>query len=138
VKVVVDTNVLASGTLKTDTPPGMILQMILDGRLEAVISIQMAAEYMDVLIRPAFGFSPDSARKLVSSMAPSADWVDAPGLELDLPDPDDRIFIECALAGRAECIVTGNKRHFPAGACHGIPVLSPAEFLDAFKRGAER
>jgi len=28
-------------------------------------------------------------------------------------DPDDNIFLECAQAGEADYLVTGNKRHFP-------------------------
>lgn len=28
-------------------------------------------------------------------------------------DPDDNRFLECAEAGRADYLVTGNKRHFP-------------------------
>jgi predicted nucleic acid-binding protein len=28
-------------------------------------------------------------------------------------DPDDNIFLECAQAGNADYLVTGNKRHFP-------------------------
>jgi predicted nucleic acid-binding protein len=28
-------------------------------------------------------------------------------------DPDDNIFLECADAGRADYLITGNQKHFP-------------------------
>ena len=47
-----------------------------------------------------------------------------------LPDPDDALFPEVALAGCAEALIAGNIRHDSARARHGIPVLDPAAFLD--------
>jgi uncharacterized protein len=44
-----------------------------------------------------------------------------------LPDPDDRPFIEVALSGRADAVVTGNVRHFPPDL--GVVVLSPRALL---------
>jgi predicted nucleic acid-binding protein len=54
-------------------------------------------------------------------------------LEIDLPDPDDEPFLEVAIAGRVEAIVTGNKRHFPKKDYKGVRILSPAEFLEGLK-----
>jgi predicted nucleic acid-binding protein len=31
---------------------------------------------------------------------------------VELPDPDDRAFVEVALSGGADALVTGNRRHF--------------------------
>jgi len=39
------------------------------------------------------------------------------------------VHIEVAVEARADCIVTGNKRHFPKAATKNIPVLSPSEFM---------
>lgn len=39
-----------------------------------------------------------------------------------------------ALAGGASCLVTGNHIHFPAKRCLGVPVLSPAELVVAWRR----
>jgi hypothetical protein len=35
---------------------------------------------------------------------------------------------ECAQRARAEYLVTGNKRHFPAPTFEGIAIMNPAEF----------
>lgn len=47
-------------------------------------------------------------------------------------DPDDEMILECALAGEADYIVTGDKKHLPAlREFQDIPVVSPADFLHA-------
>jgi uncharacterized protein len=50
-------------------------------------------------------------------------------------ESDNRV-LECADAGRANCIVTGDRKHLlPLRQYHGIPILSPRAFLDAHQRG---
>ena len=58
-------------------------------------------------------------------------------LPAPLPDPKDEAFLEIALAGGAEYLVTGNGSHFPETLCEGVRVVSPAGFLAARRqRGA--
>gem|GEM_PF-5759409 len=58
----------------------------------------------------------------------------APPLNLKLPDPDDAMFVEVAVAGQADAIVTGHTGHFPPHPFRGLPVLLPAEFLAHHRR----
>ena len=45
-------------------------------------------------------------------------------------DPDDEMVLECALAGNADFLVSGDKRHLlPLGEFRGIPIVNPADFL---------
>ena len=55
--------------------------------------------------------------------------VTASPLNAELPDPDDVMFVEAAITGTAEAIVTENRKHFPAERCSGIAVVSPVELL---------
>jgi uncharacterized protein len=49
---------------------------------------------------------------------------------LVLPDPNDLPFVEVAISGRADALVTGNSKHFkPTSGNHRMPVLAPADFL---------
>ena len=50
-------------------------------------------------------------------------------------DPDDDKFLELAVDGRADCVVTGNTRDFPAEHT-GIPVLTPAQFAGRYVAAA--
>ena len=46
------------------------------------------------------------------------------------PDPDDDKFMACALAGEADFLVTGNKRHFPQTLPAGASIVNAAELLE--------
>ncbi|MBU0678834.1 MAG: PIN domain-containing protein [Verrucomicrobia bacterium] len=50
-----------------------------------------------------------------------------------LSDANDNAFLEVALSARADCLVTGNIRHFPRKLRYGMTVLSPREFLELFR-----
>jgi predicted nucleic acid-binding protein len=52
-----------------------------------------------------------------------------PGTSFGLSDPDDEIYLATALAGRADVLITGNIRHFPAPRYGPIAILGPADFL---------
>lgn len=86
-------------------------------------------EYENVLARPKFSLDPALVRVVLESLKSGA--IEAPALSspLSLPDPDDEPFLEAALAGLADALITGNKRHFPERACQGQAVFSPKEFL---------
>lgn len=45
------------------------------------------------------------------------------------PDPEDDKFIACALEGKADFLVTGNKRHFPQRKDMTFQVVNAAELL---------
>jgi predicted nucleic acid-binding protein len=44
------------------------------------------------------------------------------------PDEPDNRFLECALAGRVDYLVTGNARDFPGPEYQGARIVNPAEF----------
>lgn len=47
-----------------------------------------------------------------------------------LPDPDDVVYLQTAVAAKATALVTGNQRHFPFPVYRGVHVYSPREFLN--------
>ena len=50
-------------------------------------------------------------------------------------DPDDDKILECAVAGNATHIVSGDRKHLlPLGSFRGIHIVSPAEFLRLIDR----
>jgi predicted nucleic acid-binding protein len=46
-----------------------------------------------------------------------------------LPDPDDDLFLESAVSGQADAIVTYNQRDFLGSERFGIQVISPQELI---------
>jgi putative PIN family toxin of toxin-antitoxin system len=128
-KVVVDTNVLVSAFLKPDSKPAKILQLVLQGDLEIVVNEQILHEYEDVLSRPKFDLPASKVSTIVGLIRSRGMRAPALAETFQLPDESDEPFLEAALATDADALVTGNKRHFPKGACKGQRVVSPAELM---------
>ena len=128
-KVVLDTNVLVAGLLSPYGPPAQILQLVLMGKAQLCFDSRIMAEYRQVLGRPKFGFNARSVADLLDYVEYAGAPVVATPWSLDLPDPDDAVFLEIAKAGSAS-LITGNAKHFPANKRRGVSVLTPTAFLD--------
>jgi uncharacterized protein len=133
IAAVFDTNVIISGVLSPDGTPGKLLDAILDGLCQPVVTDSILAEYEDVLSRPKFRFPAFRIHPLLDAIRSKALYAPfAPVERADaLPDPDDVIFLEAAFSLNVP-IVTGNARHFPKSVARRIPILSPAAFLAQF------
>jgi len=59
-----------------------------------------------------------------------SEWAAIAGAKLGCRDPDDDKLLETALMGDADCLVTGDGDLLAMSPFHGIPVLTPAEFLE--------
>lgn len=132
-KVVLDTNVIVSGFLNPHQAPGQILQRVAEGIVTPLLDTRLAAEYREVLLRPKFGLSLYAVDDFLDQMEAEGCWVSAKPLHGRLPDPDDEPFLEVALAGSAEALVTGNLKHYPVSRCAGMRVLAPRNFLDLLR-----
>jgi uncharacterized protein len=129
-RVVFDTNVVVSATFWQGAP-FRCLAAWAEGRCEAIISPQILAEYHETM---------EELRGDYPDITP-VEWVAALGdaAELVFPthrasaataDPDDEKILEAALAGEADCILSGDKKHLlTLGQYEGIPILNPADFL---------
>jgi putative PIN family toxin of toxin-antitoxin system len=126
---VLDTNVVVSGVLRADGPPGRLLDAVLAGALGLLVDDRILLEYREVLLRPRFGLTAADVDVLLDGLRAEAELVLAPPLGLVLPDADDAPFLEVALAGQADALISGNRRHFPASVRRGVPLLSPAAAL---------
>lgn len=133
-KVVLDTNVLVSALMTPTGPCASILALVLADVVTVCVDARILAEYAEALQRPRFKVHPELGSQLLDYLHHAAEPVLALPLADALPDPDDLAFLEVALAARADYLVTGNARHFPQNARHGIAVLAPREFLDGYQR----
>ncbi len=136
-KIVLDTNVLVSGLLSPYGAPAGIVGMISSGVLRLCYDARIMVEYQDVLARPKFQFDQKKVKDLLVFAQQSGEVVAASPLNARLPDVHDEIFLEVALAGRAEFLITGNIKHFSAPSRHGVNVVTPQEFLDLLRRNGQ-
>lgn len=131
-RIVLDTNVLVSGLLNPRGAPGRILDLILMGEVQILYDDRILAEYHEVLRRPRFGFQERDIRRVLDYLIFSGGAVTAAPVTVNAPDEDDLPFVEVALSGRADALVTGNVSHFTAA--ENIVVMTPATFLEFWTR----
>ena len=131
-RIVLDTNVVVSGLLTALGPPAQLADLVSSGDITLVVDERTLAEYGDVLARPQLKFGAREIRDFMT-LALDAEHVIGAPLPFSLPDPDDEPFLEVAVAGAVDALVTGNEKHFKVpGGRLAVPVLSPRRFLDIF------
>jgi putative PIN family toxin of toxin-antitoxin system len=134
-RIVVDTNVLVSGLLNPRGAPGRIVDLTLAGHVSLIVDDRIQAEYYEVLRRGRFGFDARAVDALLAFIDATATHVHGTPLADRLPDQDDEPFLEAAIAGEADALVTGNVRHFPAQLAQGVRILSPAALVASRRAG---
>ena len=131
IDVVLDTNVVVSALINPGGTPGRVLQLAVSGAFRICVTREVFAEYEEVLRRPKFRIDSDVAQAALDAIASTARWIAEATPVRVCSDPDDDVFVSCALAAGALVIVTGNSSHFP-GSHAGFQVLSPREFVGGF------
>jgi putative PIN family toxin of toxin-antitoxin system len=128
VRLVLDTNVLVSALLSPRGAPARVLDRIFMGDHVLLLDDRILAEYAEVLARPRFGFAPRDVAALLAWIEAWGEPVAAEPLRIRLADPDDLPFVEVAVTGRADALVTGNPRHFDVRDLAGtLRVVVPAD-----------
>lgn len=129
-RAVYDTNIIVSALLKPKSLPASLVALGNARAVQVYLSPLVLAEYDEVLRRPRFGFLPAFVDRFIGEITAAAVMVDpAERLTAATDEPDNR-FLECALAARADYLVTGNLRHFPAPEFEGIRIVSPVTFAE--------
>ena len=134
-RIVLDTNVLVSAMLSGGGAPDLLVQLILQREVTLLADSRILAESDEVTARPRFRFDEKERRALIDTLSDIAEPVLARPLRVSLPDPDDRMFVEVAVAGAADAIVTGNAKHLsPRAGRLTVPVVSPRRAVDKMRR----
>ena len=136
-RVVLDTNILIGALITKGTPPDRLYQAWLRGEIELITSTAQLAELTDVLARPRLHkfLDTDEAIAIVENLGARALILDEPpDVHLSL-DPKDNPILAAAIAGKADLIVSGDKKHMLAlGEVHGIPMVTAREALERLGR----
>jgi len=132
VKVVLDTNVFVSGAFFSG-PPYQILQAWRDGEIQILLSPAILEEYHRVMLELSARFSGIESPPLVDFLAVHSEIVLPPPLPPVIrDDPSDNKFLECALAGKAACIVSGDRHLLSLSQFKGITILKPRDFMHKY------
>jgi len=127
VRVVLDTNVLISGIFFSGLP-FKILTHWRKGNFTAVISEPIILEYTRVVEEISAKFPQIDIHEILELFILNSEIVDIGDLKItECEDPDDNKFLECAIAGNCDIIVSGDKHLLKLRAYQGIEILKPRE-----------
>ena len=131
-RVVLDTNVLIGALITSGTPPNALYRAWLRDEFDLVTSAAQIAEIADVVSRPRLEkfIDANEAADILDYLGLRAIILDdPPGVHLS-PDPRDNPILAAAIAGNADLIVSGDKKHMLALAeIEGIPIVTAREAL---------
>jgi putative PIN family toxin of toxin-antitoxin system len=134
-KIVLDTNIVVSGLLRSQGNPAQALTLALAGAVQVCYDERILAEYAEVLARARFKFDPERVLEVLTKLERDGLAVDASEHSgLGLPDEDDEPFLAVALAASADFLVTGNLSDYPPGKRRGCAVVSPATFMEHWRK----
>jgi uncharacterized protein len=130
-KVVIDTNVLLS-SISVSSKYHIICQSLIPGIIKLLISTEIYFEYIEILERRASALAVEFFEGAILR-DDNVEVVDIHyAWNLIAADPDDNKFVDCAIAGSADYLVT-NDNHF--GILKTVPfpkvnVISADDFLN--------
>ncbi|MFM1905086.1 MAG: hypothetical protein RLZZ440_2986 [Planctomycetota bacterium] len=133
IRAVLDTSVIVAASRSRRGASFELLRLLDSRAFEAALSVALYAEWQDALARPENrppGISAEAAAGFLRYLASLS--VIQPIYFLWrplLPDPDDDMILELAVAAGCQVIVTHNLRDFRGCDRFGLAVMSPAAFL---------
>lgn len=129
-RIVLDTNALVSRLLFPASVPGLVVDRAL-AESHLLISEAVMEELTDVLSRPKFDRYIDVSDRqgFLRRLARMAEWVPIVQVIRACRDPRDDKFLELAINGEADLIVTGDADLLALHPFRRIPILAPAAYL---------
>lgn len=126
-----DTNIVVSSVIgKPGSPPRLIVRTVMEGQHRALVSTRLLKEYQTTFQKPKLGHLPrQRVARILSFFETEAERINSLNSLADLPDPDDNHVLDCAVAGAADFLITGNKRHFPMDEFEGVRIITAREFV---------
>lgn len=129
-RVVIDTNVLISGLFSTTSTPALAVEKSIT-KAQLVATTETLRELIERLLQPKFDryVSRERRETLLQRLASLVEIIEVLQSVRASRDPKDDKFLEAAVNGRADVIVTGDSDLLDLNPFRGIAILSPASYL---------
>ena len=133
-RIVVDTNIFVSAALKDQSLPAIAVHRAAQQGI-LLKSTATEQQLFDVLARPYLAPLIASATlEWITALMAAAELVTITESVAACRDPTDDKFLELAVNGRADLIVTGDKDLLVLNPFRAIPVIAPAAFVQSASR----
>ncbi|UCG25627.1 MAG: putative toxin-antitoxin system toxin component, PIN family [Chloroflexota bacterium] len=133
-RIVLDTNIYVSNLISERGNPAKIVRWWLEGQYDVLVSQPVIDEILRVTgyerIQKKYSQVRENRLEFAALIAEQALWIE-PQEKLDVisSDQSDNRYVECAVAGGANYIITGDEHLLELGEYEGIMVLTPAAFV---------
>ena len=129
-RVVLDTNVLISALLFRELPSRLI-PLWQKGKVTLLVSSQVLKEYLRVLAYPRFELAAQEIKSIIEvELLPFVEAVRVESkIRVIAKDPSDDKFLELAVDGKADFLISHDKHLLGLSVFRGTQILSVAEFL---------
>lgn len=129
-RVVLDTNVIISA-LFWKGPPRRVVDLAADGTMQALTSLELLAELEEVLTED-FAVPKEKLDLMLKDVLSYSEVIASPEEpDIVIRDRMDLKVIACAISGRADCIITGDRDLLILGEVQGIRILTPRALLES-------
>ena len=130
-KVVIDTNVFISSFFKQSINPKKIIDLWKTSKLVVCLKKEILEEYLEVLMRLGLAGEPELYEfiKIFERKENILYFNMVQKINLEIDDPDDLKFIECAVVAKTSYIISGDKHLLNLRKYSDIQIISPSEFL---------
>lgn len=133
IKAVIDTNIFFSAFYLPVSKPAEVVLKARENEIVNCISAEILEEISRILMERLF-WDERRTKKAVNNIKKFSKVVSSSSrLKVIVDDPDNRI-LECAVAGKADFIVTGDKHLLKLKKFRRIVILTPADFLKAVEK----
>ena len=130
-RVVFDTNIFISAFAIPGGVAEKAVSRVLEGRDELVISSAIIKETLSVLSLK-FGRDREALSHVAVILSDMGEWVEPKQTVRVLKDDPDNRILECASFGKADIIVTGDKKMLRLGEFNQVKIVSLRNYLESF------
>jgi uncharacterized protein len=129
-RVVIDTNVLISGLFSTTSTPALAVEKAIT-KAQLVATTETLRELIERLLLPKFDRYVRRERRdaLLQRVASIVEIVEVLQAVRASRDPKDDKFLEAAVNGRANVLVTGDRDLLDLNPFRGITIVTPADYV---------
>lgn len=127
-RVVFDTNVLLSAFIFGGNP-AKLFDLARSGDIHLITSTAILKEFAAVL-KAKFAWEDDDVAEAIKTVGYSSELVKPMEKIAIISDDADNRILECATAGKADFIVSGDRHLLDCASYKGIRIISAREFLD--------
>ncbi len=131
IRAVVDTNVIVSGLYNRSGTPAKIVDMILEGKIFPIVTENTYVEMERVINYPKFELNPGLKDEVLLLLKSRKLEIPAAIADIRGVPIDDLEFVRAAVQFEADCLITGNIRHFSAVSAI-VNAVTPAEFISKY------